>query len=183
MDDFWNAASVAIISSVAVGGFTLVGILMSTRASLKAISQQFDLKGEAEHRQILRSRGEELYQVAATWTNYLFFQNVLLIKVMQDEISYNEHLDLIINSDKSIDSNIERLDMLIDVYFPVVREEYEAVLEARDYLNNIIYEHKTAYKIGGNGIHFLKPFQDALMKIEQRAERLKLSISSELKSI
>ncbi|MCC3305538.1 hypothetical protein [Sneathiella sp. HT1-7] len=183
MDDFWNTVLIALISSASVGFFTLAGTYMSTRASLRAISQQFDLKSEAEHLSLLRSRGEELFETTAIWANNLFSHNISLIKVMNNEISYNDHLDLSINSSTSDNRGLMRIEMLIDVYFPNIREEYEAILDAREHLNNITFKHKVAYKNGEDGIRFLKLFQDALKNVEQEAEKLKLSISNELKSI
>ncbi len=67
--------------------------------------------------------------------------------------------------------------MLVDVYFPAVRAQYDRVIAGRGEINKVDAAHKHAYERGDtDGTPFLKPYVQAQRSIEESGESLKKRI-------
>src|SRR5439155_18834663 len=74
---------------------------------------------------------------------------------------------------------IETVTMLVNLYLPELRPEFEAILKARDDVNTIQGQFRKAYKeIGPHASHrqFITPFNDGMAQFEQAQQRFNTAL-------
>lgn len=68
--------------------------------------------------------------------------------------------------------------MLVHLYFPELRDHFDALFESRGQVNSVIADHKREYEKGQlDGERFLKPLTHAKIECEQRGEAFKSEIA------
>lgn len=103
---------------------------------------------------------------------------------MKGELDYNQALDLTMGKGTKGIADFDRLQMLIDVYFPALLETFNRLLKVRGLMNKILSQHKTEYKQGlPDGSKFVEPMFDALDHIEKVGEQLKKEIIAQEKAV
>lgn len=153
-----------------------------TNAKVAATTRAHELSLRAED--LRRSRGEELYTLLRQWLNRLYGYYVIKLSVMDGKITYNQALDIELQDrDRSDDSHV-RIEMLIDVYFPVLHPQYSKLIQLREEVNAIIFKHKAEYSVGRtDGSAYVKPFQAKLQKLEFAAKTLTDSLLERLRNV
>jgi hypothetical protein len=184
MPDQYVTMLTALTSAVAGGAVALLGVFLTNRSSTARLKVQLEHELRQRTTDLLRGRGEELYELTDKWL-ITFAKNYLsLSAVMQNKITYNQHYDLTIEEGKKSFQEYGRIEMLIDVYFPSTRPAYDKIIEARDELNNVINAHKRSYKNGDiDGYKFLKPFIQSQKSIEQAGVVFKMQILESIRHI
>src|ERR1700761_7460688 len=156
-------SSVTLISSLVTGVIGITGALGGVYLNNRHQSVQ-------GRQDVLRQRGEELYSVVVDWLDGLFGSYMRRNLVMQGKITYNECLDQDIEWGKKRKTPpvTQRLEMLVDVYFPSTRPAYDEVLRCRSELNDIELAFKRRYGIGHtDGSSFLKRYVEAQERLEE----------------
>jgi hypothetical protein len=117
--------------------------------ALAMMGTLFQQKRETRHRKelLLRERGEELYGATVRWLNGLASFALRRSACMQGKLTYNQILDMDIEAGKG-GSDYDRIELLIDVYFPSARSAYDAVVQEREKLNAIEAPFKQSYRQG-----------------------------------
>lgn len=93
------------------------------------------------------------------------------VDVMTGALDYNQALDLQISNNEKDTPDFVRLEMLVDLYFPELTTQRDALFNARDQVNKIHADHKTQYKKGDlDGRKFVEPMMNALMLVEERGD-------------
>jgi hypothetical protein len=169
---------------VCVGALlSVLGVWLSNRATLKHLKIQLQHERDLKAENLLRERFEELYVLVEHWLNGLFGNYMSLNMVMQGKLTYNQHLDQIIENGNSSKHDFQRLEMIINIYALSIKEKYDAVMEARSKLNEISTVHKLEYEKGNiDGSIFLDAFIVAQVTIEKRGGVLLEAIASETRS-
>lgn len=85
---------------------------------------------------------------------------------MRGEITYNDANDLIIKNHDKEDKSHDEAQMLINIYFPQLRPQLEAIMQRRDRINKIRSDFKKSYERQENCDRFIKPFWDELGGID-----------------
>ena len=174
----------ALISAAIGGALALLGVSLTNRSSTARLRLQLDHEAAQRKAQILRERGEELYILTAQWLNGLTGYYLRMSSVMQGKLTYNQSLDLGIADGKANPVNFNRVELLINVYFPSTREAYTRTTHARETLNEIAEAHKQAYKTGDvDGTKFLEPFSAAIMSINAEGAFLQTQILESIRQI
>ena len=149
------------ISSILAGG--LVGFLVAIGKDWLIESK----KQKEKARQLRREKLEELYMLVSHWSIALLGNGISLLAVMQNKLSYNQYLDILI--EKNVSHDFHRIEMILDIYAPDLHIVYKKLLEARTDLNNIENEHKLVYTDGNiDGVGFIKSYildQDIFEKL------------------
>jgi hypothetical protein len=113
-----------------------------------------------------RKKLEELYFALHTYCGKLFSTNMVWPRVMRGEITYNDANDLIIKNHDKEDKSHDVAQMLVNIYFPQLRPQLEAIIQRRDRINQIRSAFKKAYERQENCDRFIKPFWDELSGID-----------------
>ena len=157
----------------------LVGSLLTHRFN----ANQAKIKLKSEQQQIAirtkREKLEELYILLGHWNNMFFSKYLDLRLVMEDQITYNQHLDNVISGkiDKKVD--FQRIEMLLNIYGKELLPLYEKVIKLRSNVNDIASKHKSDYKQGSvNGSSYVKPYTDAQFQLGEAIENLKRELAS-----
>ena len=107
-----------------------------------------------------------------------------IVRVMQGEITYDQALDMQIAHGKNVRTDFSRIQMLVDLYFNRLQEDYRELINARDLANSVVRHHKEAYKNGDlAGGRFVEPMRSAQLVLEKRAQIFRTSIVNESRRI
>ncbi|MBL4617470.1 MAG: hypothetical protein JKY46_07210 [Robiginitomaculum sp.] len=170
-----------ITAIIAVGG-TLLGVLITHLFMERSIDKKYKLENLTQQNERLRNRGEELYILVSKWKRLFLAAHITLPLVMQGEISYNDYSDDL-NSIEDTESDPHRMQLIIHAYFPTLKKQYEKIGSALKASNKIIDEHEHACKQKKDGQEFIKPFNEAQIKLHQECEVLKEEIIKQLLAI
>lgn len=90
------------------------------------------------------------------------------LRMMKDELDYDQVNDMVISQGTPKDYDYERNEMLVDIYFPHLKKSFQKILDARNELNTIIFDHKIDYKQGiADGHKFIDPLCQAIKKVHE----------------
>src|SRR3546814_13764325 len=76
-----------------------------------------------------------------------------------------------------------RIEMSIGIDGVPVQAAYDATFSSREKANSIKEAHKEAYRRGGPGENFLKPFMGARLELGRAGETLKAEIASAARAV
>ena len=177
--------TLTILASAAIGGLmALLGVYITNRSSLDRLKFQIDQEASQRNNNLLREKGEELYELMDKWLIAITCNGLNLSAVMQGKLTYNQYLDLLIEGNQSNQLNFGRIEMLIDVYFPTVRENYDHLIKRRDQINKIESAHKQAYKSGNtDGTQYLDSYTKAQLAMGDQGDILKQKIIECIRAI
>lgn len=180
MDAFGLMATLGASSITGVVAI-LSALLASRHASRSQKEQRLHERAMHTH-STMQERGEELYVLAAQFEKNVFVTHMPLYSVMKGEVSYNDYLDIVngLNFSEKYDHN--RMELLVEVYFPALRIQYKKMREKLELHNKVVSEHKSAYLSGEfEARHFLTPFQRAQLAFENEMNTMKEMISIEVR--
>lgn len=172
------ATMVIALSSAVVGGtVALLGVFLTNRSNTTRLKMQLEHESLQRGAELLRSRGEELYELADKWLNMLAGNYLRVSAVMQGRLTYNQCYELAIQEGKENSFNFGRIEMLIDVYFASTRSAYDKIIDGRTELNKIETEYKRSYKGGDiDGSIFLASYVKCQHSIEKTGETFKMQV-------
>jgi hypothetical protein len=159
---------VAVYTAIGGALIALISAYLTNRSNIRRLRLQFELERETKEREFIRDKLEELYLLNEGWLNVFASSNLPFISVMKGEITYNDALDMFIDSNKNRTVDFKRLQMLVDLYFPEIRPAFDQLATARDQVNKIKSEHKRQHKRGNiDGTAYVMPFIEAQQKVER----------------
>ena len=88
---------------------------------------------------VLRNRLESVYLETYKWGNAVLSDQLAMMSVMSDKLSYDSYCDLLIESDNEFD--FQKIEMYIDIYFSEFKHVFKELLECR----NVMHEDATLY--------------------------------------
>ena len=161
-------AYTAFVTALLTASVTLVAVHLTNRNNTTRLLRQLDHEKSLNRERIRRERGEELYVLSEKYFTWLVSDYLPYLRVMQNELTYNEALDLTLASDNSDRPDFQRLEMLVDLYFPDLTKPLQAVFSPRDQANKLLAIHKTAYKQGEtDGRKYIRTMNDILAELQQ----------------
>jgi hypothetical protein len=177
MPDQYITMLTALSSGVVVGAVTLFGVFLTNRSNTARLKMQLENESQQRRAELLRGRGEELYELTDKWLKSLGGYYLRRTFVMQGKLTYNQCFELDIKEGEKESFNFGRIEMLIDVYFPTTRSAYDKIIEGRTALNKVGTAHKRAYEGGDiDGSPFLTPYVQCQHAIEQAGETFKMQV-------
>jgi hypothetical protein len=184
MPDQYMLVLTPLLSAAMGGVVALTSVYFTNRSNTKRLQLQLDREERRRNAETRRERGEELYMLTEAWLTGLAANYLTLLSVMRGNLTYNQHLDIVIEDGKARSVNFARIALLIDIYFPTTRKAYDQVLSARASLNKIAGAHKHAYKQGDiDGERFVGPFVQAQKAVEASGEVYKQQILESIRAI
>ena len=174
MVDHYLTLLTALFSAAVGGTIALLSVFFTNRSNTARLKIQLEHESRQRNAELLRNRGEELYELSDKWLKKLIGHYLRRTFVMQCKITYNQCLDLDIQDGKEDSGNFSRIAMLIDVYFPSTRPAYNKIIATRNELNKIGAAHKHEYENGNvDGTQFVAPYIQFQNSIEQAGENFK----------
>jgi hypothetical protein len=149
--------------AVVTGAFTLLGVWLANRSSLRQLTVKLQHETDRERREALRARLEELYTLVDKWAGELVTHHVTYRKVMEGELTYNEALDFTIRHKPELD--VARMFTLAELYFPSAHVELAEIKTLRDKASAVQSSFKQKYKEDGQPS---KVHADALTQVLEK---------------
>lgn len=174
----WVALSTAILTST----LTLIGVNLTNRASNDRLRIQLDHETETRRNDIIRERLEELYVESKRYMNVAVSHFLPYRQVMAGELTFNDALD--ITTSRNYEHNPDRLNLIIDMYFPELQAPFLAVKEKLEHTQDVLHGYKQQYKSGDiSGEKWLPHFQEALELLAKEASSFEREVSRIAKTI
>ncbi|MFA6412879.1 MAG: hypothetical protein WCW53_09290 [Syntrophales bacterium] len=159
-------AWVAILTALLTAGFTLLGVWITNKASNQRLKIQLEHERLLKTEELKREKLEELYVVTKKFLDTLVVHYLPFRMVMYGEINFNQALDMAIETGTKRDFEPHRVTMLIDLYYPELRTEFDKIMNIREKLNDIVDGYKEQYKRGNiDGSRWLELFQPLFEEI------------------
>lgn len=172
-----NQIIIALTSGFIGGAAAIIGVYFTNRSNEARLKKQLEYEEHRRKADLLRERGEELYLLTDKWMHAMAGYQLRRYSVILGKLTYNQCNDLEIKAGQDKSYNFGRIEMLIDVYFPLARKEYDEVISSRNALNEVLAEHRGAYTQGDiDGRRFINPFLKCQQNIDATGERLKVKI-------
>ena len=175
---------IAIVSSIITATVTLLAVFLTNRGNTNRLLLQLEQERNSKRAKLHREKLEKLYVLSAKYIKFFGSHCLPYLNVMEGKLDYNQALDLTIEGGNKEIPDFDRLQMLIDVYFPKLLEPFKHILEVRSKLNEIMALHKAEYKQGHlDGRKFVKPMLAALNLVDKAGDRLKKEIIAQEKTV
>ena len=144
-------------------GVNIVAILCSSVISVVLASSMASKRARREFRQ---KKLEELFLAAYTFTNKLFTHNMVWLRVMQRQLTYDQGNDLVIKNHDKEDKSFDVMRMLVSIYFRELMPHFERILKRRDSINQIVSDWKISSQKGAPSDFSLGALRDELNSID-----------------
>lgn len=162
------AAWVAFFTALLTSTLTLIGVSLTNKSNNDRLSIQLEHERKLKREKLIRSRLEELYVESRRYMNAIVTHFLPYRQVMKGELTFNQALDLTIDSGYT--HNPERVHLIMDMYFPELRDSFAGVEKVLEKTNNILHGYKLQYKQGDfSGEKWLPLFQDSLERLSEAA--------------
>jgi hypothetical protein len=116
---------------------------------------------------------EELFVLFKKWASNIDLIYINHARAMKGDIDYLVMLGMEIERSNENSFDFDRLEMLINLYFPNIKLAYERLIETRTKANKFMLEYGNQYVAGNtDGRKFLAPFLDAQNEFSKEAERV-----------
>lgn len=168
----YGAIAAALLSSL----LTLLGVFISNQASYKRLrlTLEHDQRVKIEDRKV--ERLEELYVHAKRFLDSTVTYFFPYIGVMKNELTYNEALDHTLAIKATYDP--QRVYLIMEMYFPALREDFKKVESARDKCNDVLRDFRNLYKIGTFDPDAINTFEVAMAELTHEASVFEEKISA-----
>jgi hypothetical protein len=177
---------ITALTSAAVGsGLTLVGIYLTNRSAERRHQQQLRHEDEQRKQELLRARGEELYTVVSEWLKWMGTYQLRGMAVLYGTMTYNQSVEQQL-ADGKPPFNFDRIEMLIETYFPAVKTAYLALLAERENFNEMYMQFKHKYQQVGSRAsdeQIILAHDKSVTLIDKLGETLKSEIVKSLRNI
>lgn len=157
---------------------TVMGVRLANQAAERQLKLRLQHQDEKDHKEALRSRLEELYQLVDVWAGKLVVHHATYRRVMEGKLTYNQALDVTIDSE-SFDS--ARLFTLAELYFSESHLLLEKIKSLRNELSEIQHEYKERYREIGpaaQGEKYSRLVTNKLMEFNEAINVYKSSLAS-----
>lgn len=179
----------ATLYSACLTGFitavsTLSGIFIANKANNERLHLQLEYERNEKQRELALSKLEELYVLFKQWEVTVLSTYIARISFMAEKFGYESILKMekeIVERNKG---DFNRLEMLVDLYFPRLKADYVRVLAVRDAANEIVSAHQDQYLSGDKNAKDLVPeFLKAQADFDQEAQKFIQLIADQAKNV
>ena len=174
----------ALLAAALTATVTLLAVHLANRGNLSRLTLQLQHEVESRRKELYQKKLEELYVLASVYGKSLASHYFPYLTAMEGRISYNEALDMTVDKLADLGHDFDRLEMLVNVYFPSIEEVFVRLLECRSRANEIVGAFKSEYQRGRiQDAKAANRLLRAMTDIETQSRELKAAISSMSKEI
>jgi hypothetical protein len=177
--------SVPLIVWTGIGGtitgslLTIVGVCLTNSSNNKRLRIQLQHEKDKRRDEIKRERAEELYVESKKYFANLGCYYLLYKRVMKGDLTLNEATELTIKNFSETKGEHHRVGMIVNMYFPELKNSFEEILNVRNDLSTIISSYQKQYETGNiDEEEWLTLFQDRLNKYMEKVKIFEKQIAS-----
>jgi len=134
--------------------------------------------------ELKRERLEELYIGFSKWANHVISEEMTLLSVMKNKITYNDYLDMKI--EKTINFDAQNNEMILKVYAETLLPVHEDIMKQLAYLNHIEEDFKKVYSKQGPHTTEVKTIEGNKLfteKFIEISDIFKTQLATEIKQV
>jgi hypothetical protein len=163
---------VAAFTAFVTASATLTGIFITNKANNERLALQLNREQDVKQKELMRSKLEDLYILFKQWDQNISMVYLNRTSVMAGAINYTSALEMDKDRGEKNTVDFSRIEMLIDLYFPTLKQDYLKVIEARGRVNKIMLTHQNQ-SLSGNvdGKNFLHPFLSAQDSFDKETDK------------
>jgi hypothetical protein len=144
-------AYTTILTNLIIAASTLIGVFITNKAQKERLELQITNENTVKNNELMREKLEELYLLFKEWTKYISITHMYYTEGVAGHLDYSSVMDLVLERGKENTENFDRITMLIDLYFPHLRDEYNIVETTQKSANEIISEYTKNHLDGMTG--------------------------------
>ena len=134
----------------------------------------FVLNARRSERDFRREKLETLFTVADKYCKVLATTFLDYYRIFKGELNLKEVLELHIKRSEGKESNHEKVEMLISIYFPNIYSAYQDLMAARKTVVEITLDYQRSYESGNtDGNKYLEVFDEAMKRLFETSDTLK----------
>lgn len=123
---------VALATAILTAAVTLASVFLANIGHRKTEEAKFERSKEAEHAVFKREKLEELYLLYSKWDADMAAMGYIFLPVMTGEAREDEALLSASKNQLSEKDYLQRILMMINLYFPDFKDDFDEVLAARE---------------------------------------------------
>lgn len=156
---------IPILASVITGLVALLAVFITNRFNLEKLRLEHAIDSDKTKSEVLRDRGEELYVGLSQWIEETSKIHLGLAGVMTGNYGYKEFLVEVEKTNEKLSLGLSRLEMIVNIYFPEVANEYTDLTAAGREASGIMlkYDLKRG-KAGFDSTEIYQQLCDAISK-------------------
>jgi hypothetical protein len=175
--EVWAAFGGAFIALIS----TITAALITNRYSFKQLEAKQNFEFRVQEQKRIRERKEELYIQLQKFLKFMFIDHTFYIRVAKNELKVEQAMDLTLKSSQDVAFDADNIMMLIDFYFPSVRNGLEDLMELNGKLDSFRHKVKeTAISEKSFDKDFVDRYAKLLIKLTQEQKKFKDQIREEL---
>ena len=164
-------------ASVLTGVVALLAVYLTNQGNRKIMALQIYHERCKEEQNLTREKLEELYILASHYCDILFAYRIPYVNSMKGEITYEKARNIAIKSLESAEKDYHRLDMLVKIYFEVLHEDYNKLIQVRDEVDVFFCDYELSCRNEGfEGRKFLAIASVLMKKLTNESDEFVSSI-------
>ena len=163
----------------------LSGVFLTQYLAYRFRKQDRSWRIADETRARMVERGEELYTAIFNWNKALGTHFIFYSQAMRGHISYNDALDAVIAAGEKENIKIDRMEMVLNIYFPDLANQFEACRAIVQAASAVEGEFRNLYRqnSGVDGEQHARRYQALLLQSEKSLNALLESLATEIRGI
>ena len=123
---------VALATALLTAAVTLISVFLTNLSQRKTEEAKFERNKEAEYTVFKREKLEELYLLFSKWDADLVSLSYFYLSVMTGEAQEEDALVSAKKNQLSEKDYLQRILMMVNLYFPELKDYFDEVLDARE---------------------------------------------------
>jgi hypothetical protein len=162
----------------------LAGVILAQLIALLLSSRERKWKLADEKRLRLVERGEELCSLVWGWQKSQDAPFLYYRMAMDGTIDYNNALDAVNESAKGDMVKVERIELIVDVYFPSLRSIWRAAHSAASSAMSVERDFRSRYKNGlpESAVH-KSHFEKFMIEAEKKTTELQAAVAKAVRQV
>lgn len=127
-----------ILTALIVSISTLLGIYFTNKFNSKQAKVNLEFTRDQKMVELRLQKLEELYLLFEQWEAFLSSTYLIYSHVYIGKLNYTQVLDMVNNKSEKENVDFHKIQMLVNIYFSEIRDDYEKVIATRSSLSKYL---------------------------------------------
>jgi len=174
----------AIVTAIMTSGVAYISIAYTNRENNRRMQSQHEHERKLRHDEIVRKRGEELYVIVKKFCKRVVSDHFPYVRAMKGQLSYSDALYMTIKSGEKQNYDPERMNMIVDIYFPTLSEHISALVHINAKVLGVREEFRDRYEEGSvKNKKRVSHYLDEINKLIKATKELENKVAIKVKNM
>lgn len=137
----------SVVTAFIAASSTLIAVFITNWFNSKQTRLNLELVRDQKMLELRLHKLEDLYLLFEQWTTYLSSTYLIYSHAYTGQLNYTQVLDMINKKSEKENIDFHKIQMLLNIYFSELRENYEKVMLARSSLAKYIISDPSTNKL------------------------------------